>query len=280
MSEEKTAIKSLIRDIHNPNLDDSRALLDNDGSYRSQIFNANSGVNDLVTAAQPLLSMIGRLHHADAVDVDKHFNKNLLHEVKSFEARALDFEYTPETILIARYLLSCALDESVDVNANRGYDTVESVQNIERLLPVVQSEEESQEGFFKVLDKTLEDPHKHVDLLELMYLLMSAGHQGKYRTAPEGSEQLAALNTTLYDNIRNTRGTFKKSLFLDKDKLAAAPAVTSQRSHFPWWSLPAAALSLALVYLGLQGVLHLSTLPLQDQLQHIVKNVQTISQTL
>ena len=62
------------------------------------------------------------------------------------------------------------------------------------------------EKFFQLLERLSRDPIKHVAMLELMYLCLSMGFEGKYRVMERGGVQLETVRDALYRQIRHVRG--------------------------------------------------------------------------
>jgi type VI secretion system protein ImpK len=97
------------------------------------------------------------------------------------------------------------------------------------------------EKFFEMLDRISVDPARHIDLMELQYVILALGFSGKYQMADRGHEQLADLQHNLARNIRNQRGVVPPELSLQWRGLE------DQRSrlirYVPWWVVVAAALA-------------------------------------
>jgi type VI secretion system protein ImpK len=62
------------------------------------------------------------------------------------------------------------------------------------------------EKFFQLLERMSRDPFKHLAMLELMYLCLSLGFEGKYRVMERGLLQLEQVRDALYRQIRHVRG--------------------------------------------------------------------------
>ena len=88
------------------------------------------------------------------------------------------------------------------------------------------------ERFFQLLTKLNQDPAKNIDLLELLYLCISLGFQGRYRIATNGINELEGIRESLYHTIRQQHETPEPELSphwegLDKsaiDKAVLIPA--------------------------------------------------------
>jgi type VI secretion system protein ImpK len=68
------------------------------------------------------------------------------------------------------------------------------------------------EKFFELLDAIIQDPRKNLDLLELMYLCLAFGFQGRYRLLDNGRSRLDEQRERTYNAIRTARGEFERDL--------------------------------------------------------------------
>jgi type VI secretion system protein ImpK len=96
-----------------------------------------------------------------------------------------------------------------------------------------------------MLDRISMDPSRHIDLMELQYLLLALGFTGKYQMIERGHEQLADLQRALYRKIRAERGPVSGDLSLQWRGLE------DQRNrlvrYLPGWVVGAAALAILAV---------------------------------
>lgn len=144
--------------------------------YESKVLATQMAINPLVAAAVPLLNL------EDAVT-------DTIHEVKSFESQAHQQGYPAATILAARYLLCCLVDERHS-NAT--------------LLHYFQHESWGGERFFTILARASESPRDYIDLLELGYFCLSQGYEGKYQQSTD-KQALNRFTDQLYQLIRQHR---------------------------------------------------------------------------
>jgi type VI secretion system protein ImpK len=199
------------------------------------------GLNPLVQAASPLLLLAGQLRNApSSMDVST-LRRHALEEIRRFEDQARGAGVRKEIVLAARYALCAGLDESV-LSTAWGAQS-EWAQH--PLLIALHREAWGGEKFFEMLERISADPARHIDLLELQYLILALGFSGKFQMQEHGHERLADLRQELYRKIRAHRG--------------AAPAELSLRwrgledrrnrliRYVPWWVFGAAALTIVAV---------------------------------
>lgn len=170
--------------------------------YRSQLYTSYLGINPLVIAAQPILSVTERVKlSAKAGLLD--FAENLKHELMAFEARAHSQGYDDETIVLSSYILCATLDDFVEQE--------EPHQLFHQLFPHSAAETTPDKQFYTILDKIIDKPNHYLDLLELLYLCLSIGFQGKYKN--QEAEARQDIINELYDIISPLRKPVKKELF-------------------------------------------------------------------
>lgn len=161
-----------------------------------------TGLNPLVQAAAPLLVLAGRLRgQVSQADVDA-LRRQTTHEIRAFEDRARASSVPPEDILAARYAMCTVIDEAV-MNTPWGAQSGWSAQS---LLVTFHREASGGEKFFQILDRISADPSRYLSLLELFYICLALGFEGKYRLDGRGASKLAEIRSDLYRRIQSLRG--------------------------------------------------------------------------
>ncbi|MBY6189988.1 type IVB secretion system protein IcmH/DotU [Microbulbifer agarilyticus] len=167
-----------------------------------------NSLNPLISAASKLLGAIIKLrttmNHSNVPDL----HKRLTREIQSFERNAKQLSLPQETVLTARYLLCTVVDEVV-LSTPWGSASGWSQHS---LLSLFHKETFGGEKCFLILQRTLETPGSHIELLELFYLCLSLGFQGKYRLASRGYEQLEQIRDNLYRTIESHRPPMDRDL--------------------------------------------------------------------
>ena len=167
----------------------------------------NFGLTSLVAAASELLSDMVRLKHSGRVDLAT-LNGELTAALQCFEARALHEGVESSQMSTARYVLCTVVDEAV-VTTPWGNESEWSQMS---LLSSFHSETAGGEKFFQLLDRMSKNPVKHLPMLELMYLCLSLGFEGKYRVQARGMVELEGIRDALYRQIRQLRGDRPREL--------------------------------------------------------------------
>lgn len=173
--------------------------------YTAQLQGAQNfkmGSNMLLAAAWELLLQVAQLKTAPARETLHALNDQLSAGISAFEAHALHLGAENQQVMSARYVLCSVIDEAV-VTTPWGSRSDWSKRS---LLSRFHNETFGGEKFFQLLERLSRDPIKHVSLLELMYLCLSLGFEGKYRVMERGRVQLEAVHDAVYRQIRHVRG--------------------------------------------------------------------------
>jgi type VI secretion system protein ImpK len=208
-------------------------------------------VNPLIGAAAPLLALASQLrntlNHSDPGALFRHVGQ----EIKNFEAAAAKAGAAPDAVLAARYAL-CTLVDEIVLNTPWGSQSTWASQT---LLNVFHREGWGGEKFFQMVERVMQQPASNLNLLELFYLCMAMGLEGKYRVQSNGRSQLDAIQANVAQAIRTQRGEFERELSPHWRGVEDARPKLAQ--YVPLWAVAAAGAGLALlVYLGFLFVLN------------------------
>jgi len=151
-------------------------------------------LNPLEQAASPLLALLTRLSSfPDQVDT-AYLHELMTDEIHRFQKQALTNGIDQKTVHTARYVLCTVIDDAV-LNTPWGSDSGWAQKS---LLSSFHQEISGGERFFTILKDLSEIPTRNRELLELMYLCLSLGFEGRYRVAKGGKEKLLAIREWLY----------------------------------------------------------------------------------
>jgi len=234
------------------------------GDNQSANFHAGHGINPLVNTAATLLAVFEKTRHTVSHPDVGGLHQRLVNEIKNFELQAKEQGIKPEIVLSARYILSTALDEAV-LNTPWGS---ESAWTQRTLLSVFHNETAGGEKFFLLLDRVRQTPAENLYILELFYILLSLGFEGKYRVIHRGRDTLEQIRDELFKIIRNYRGEYERELSPSWHGLGKIRNTLTQ--YIPIWvmaSLIGAVLLLA--YSGFRFWLYQSSSPVAEQLTEI-----------
>lgn len=167
-----------------------------------------TGINPLVQSAIPLLMLAGRLRGQVAQADVEALRRQTIQEVRSFEERARQAGIAAEDTMAARYALCTVIDEAV-LNTPWGSQSGWSSQS---LLVTFHRESFGGEKFFQILERVSSEAGRYLSLLELLYLCLALGFEGKYRLGDRGQSQLADVRLDLFRRIQSLRGAVSSDL--------------------------------------------------------------------
>lgn len=167
-----------------------------------------AGINPLADAAAYLFSVAGKLKQLKTYRHLSKLHKELVQEINTFQDAAKAQGYSSEYILVSRYALCTTLD---DIIINTPWGGQGQWEN-HSLLTAFNQEAFTQERFFLILDRITKDPGLYIDLMEFMYLCLSLGFKGSYRSTEFSNNQLEQITHSLYKHIRAHHGDFNKTL--------------------------------------------------------------------
>lgn len=246
-------------DINDPGLDQDATLLIPSGGRSGGLgaaiqapqasaaysldFDSLSGINPLVTAANPILCAIPPLREMLTHPDPGGLRESMLQRIAIFEKKAREFGIAPETIMVARYALCTFVDESIAATPWGG--TAEWVRS--SLLVTLHGETGGGEKFFQVLNRMGEDPASNIQLLEFFYVCLALGFEGRFRVTEGGKAQLDVVRERLAELIKRQRGVCERDL--SKQWRGEVVSSTKVSNLLPFWvSVGAVALVLAVVY--------------------------------
>ncbi|WP_198264900.1 type IVB secretion system protein IcmH/DotU [sulfur-oxidizing endosymbiont of Gigantopelta aegis] len=188
--------------------DYSRQDYGNNSPESSEQYSHLSSLNELVHCASTLLSLMIKLSNSIMHNDVQQLKFKLQDEIKQFEINCSRAGIVNDKILQARYIICTSMDEIV-ASTPWGQESNWSQQS---LLSLFHGETWGGEKFYLLLERLLKEPAKNLDILELMYICISIGFQGKYRVIDNGHGQVEQLREDLYRQLRSLRNDFNKEL--------------------------------------------------------------------
>lgn len=136
------------------------------------------------------------------------------------------------------------------------------------------------EKVFLILDRLLQAPAQNIDSLELIYLCLSLGFEGKYKLNDRGRQELDALMNNLYQSILSVRQNVDPGLspHWESDVVKSDSMV----DYVPMWVVAAFMGALILLtYSGFRFWLHLDAKPVATAFeQFIVDDSRSLAKDL
>ncbi|RZI84082.1 MAG: DotU family type VI secretion system protein [Rubrivivax sp.] len=207
----------------------------------------SASLNPLVSAAAPLLNAAPRLRAMAQHPNPAGLKDALADGVRKFEAQCRQRGLPNEQVIAARYVLCTLLDESA-ASTPWGGSGAWSAQS---LLVQFHNEAWGGEKVFQLMAKLAENIEANRDLLELLYVALAFGFEGRYRVETDGRAKLDSVRQRLADLLRKSRGGYDKAL---SPHWQGVPAQTARLSDgLPLWVIGAiVGVLLMFAFIGLR----------------------------
>jgi len=168
----------------------------------------HSDVNVIVSAATPLLTLginvRSMSHHPDP----KALYQQIAESLKNIDLQLKNQGLPKESIISARYIICAYLDEMV-MSTPWGGQSLWATRN---LLMTFHKNNQGGAQFFEIIKLLTQSPAMNLDLIELCYLVLDLGFQGRYRISDTGSIEIASIQDNLYQIISTYRPAPVKQL--------------------------------------------------------------------
>lgn len=153
--------------------------------------------NRLVGLATPLLGMVIRVRRlADFREVERLY-KQVVDEIGTIEQELKAQGYDRQALLAYRYVLCAFVDEAV-LGTDWGAHSIWSQHS---LLSRFHNETWGGEKVFAILARMQQEPARHRDMLEFIYLCLCLGFEGRYKVMANGREEYEKVVYNLYQSL-------------------------------------------------------------------------------
>lgn len=164
--------------------------------------------NPMLAAVLSMLSLASRLRQTAVYPAVDELRQRLSAEVSGFENRLLQSGISADQVRMASYALCSFLDEII-LNTPWGSQSNWGHQS---LLISFHKEAWGGEKFFDILNMLVKQPAQNLALIELFYLFLSLGFQGKFRILSNGLNELEKFRLELYQLVQRVKGDFEREL--------------------------------------------------------------------
>lgn len=168
------------------------------------------GINPLVDQFSWLIASLTCITSIPWLDDPMPFREQVAREIRKGERKLDEMELDRASILVIRYCLCAAIDETVcrqEWGANSQWS-----QN--SLLSEFHNETSGGDKFFVILERLKADPRKYRYVIEFLFLLLQLGFQGKYGREERGNDKLSEIGSTIYRLVRDERLAEQEKLSL------------------------------------------------------------------
>ena len=174
----------------------------------------NKRTSTLVACAATLIGVMTQLKRAHLTGNIQILRQYLLEAIVDFEVKANQQQLAKSTINSARYILCATLDEiilSQQLNEQAPWNS-QNDWSKQSLVSTFYQDNWGGENFFEILEQAQRIVEQNIELLELIFLCLQLGFQGKYQIMEQGQQRLILLREKLYIVIYQYRG--KPAAFL------------------------------------------------------------------
>ncbi|MDJ0943341.1 MAG: type VI secretion system protein TssL, long form [Kiloniellales bacterium] len=233
-----------------------------------------SGKNPLLSGAATAFALARQLRRTPHHDDPEGLREAALRMIKGFETSARQGGASDQAVHAGRYALCALVDEAV-LSTPWGSGSIWSKQS---LLGTLHNETRGGAKFFNILSKMMQNPAHNLDLLELLYVCLALGFQGKFGVQDRGEAQLGEITRNLNETIRQIRGEPERELspswqgIVDRRPKAAR--------YIPLWVVPVAVCALAVIgYLTFNHYLNRSSDAVFVELNGLVRAAPPLSES-
>ena len=165
--------------------------------------------NPFLVAATPLLTLMTQIRQCDTPPDLPKLHQQVVAEVKIFVEKLKRLGFSETMIDCGCYCLCAALDEAVLATS---WGT-QSIWVQKSLLSLYKSETWGGERFYAIADTLAREPRRYIFVLELIYILLSLGFEGRFY----GAQKILRdeVRTRIFQKIHQSRGKIEKSLSLN-----------------------------------------------------------------
>jgi len=163
--------------------------------------------NPLLAAARSLLRALADMPTALQSTRGEWLKTLLVLEARDFQTICERTNIRPDHILAARFSLCTALDEAANGTAWGQHTWAKN-----SLLIQLHGENDGGEKVFHLLGRLVEAPAEHMDVIEVIYHVLSLGFRGRYAGQTDGHRQLDAVRQRLLHLISGARESVPRDL--------------------------------------------------------------------
>ncbi|CAJ91810.1 type IVB secretion system protein IcmH/DotU [Cupriavidus necator] len=176
-------------------------------SVEQRVEEISRKANPLLAAARPLLRALADMPTSLRQDQAAALKGILVGEAKDFQAVCERANIRREHVLAAQYCLCTALDEAAN-----GMPWGRHTWANNSLLIQLHGENDGGEKVFQLLGRLASSAAEHMDVIEVIYHILSLGFLGRYAGHADGDRQLDAIRQRLLHLISAARESVPRDL--------------------------------------------------------------------
>ncbi|WP_345980448.1 type IVB secretion system protein IcmH/DotU [Sulfurimonas sp. HSL3-2] len=169
---------------------------------RTDIPYYDEDTNYFLLASSGIFKQLAIVQNSYEVGPIHEVRQSFIDSMNEYTDILMKYKIEESQALVSRYILCTFIDELI----NTTYFGQENNWSSNSLLRIFHNESYGGENFFRLLDKFLKAPAKFIYILELMYVCLSLGFQGKYRIDNTNKHELNMIRESLYKQIKIIQG--------------------------------------------------------------------------
>ena len=166
------------------------------------------GANPLLAAGGPLIALANQLRALTHHDDIGLLRQRVIEELRRFQQTARELGAPDDEVRYGHYAL-CALIDEVVLSTPWGSKSDWGKQS---LVATFHNEVVSGDRMLELATSLEGRPGRAPNLLEMIYVCLSFGFEGRMRLDSQGASRLFQLRERLYNAIRSVRGPFERGL--------------------------------------------------------------------
>lgn len=172
---------------------------------RERLIAVRDAKNPLLEAARPLLRALADIPEHIGTNATLSLRMLLEQEVRAFERLCEQANIRLDHMIGARYCVCTALDEAAMQTdwGKRSDSAVDWMTN--GLATAFHEDRKGGDRVYLLIGRLMSEPREHLDLLEVIYRILSLGFEGRYREERGSSRRHEAVRQRLYNEIMSQR---------------------------------------------------------------------------
>lgn len=177
-------------------------------SNKAYTHDPKAGINPLVDSAAYLFSIIGKLKLIKPPAQFSKLQADLIQEMDAYLELIKVHGYNAEYVIVCRFILCATFDDLISHTRWGEHGNWDPYS----LLAAYKQDMHHQDKFFAIMERIIKSPDLYIEMMELMYLCLSLGYKGHYRTTEHSIYQLDQMTNNLFKHIQAYRGGVNKTL--------------------------------------------------------------------
>lgn len=242
-------------------------------SLQHRLAGIRAAQNPLLEAAQPLLRALADMPmELEGIDSIKVMSRLLEREVVTFQTLCSHAQIRHEHVVAASYSLCTALDEAANSTPWGGAQGEERAGTWagRQLAARFHGDIKGGDKFFLLVGRLAASPEEHIDLLELMYVILGLGFEGRFSSGggANARRQLETIRHRLLTLLTSARGDVPRDL--SPHWKGVGPGKLKLLRNVPVW------LTASLLALGVLGLFAWYKYRLNQQGIAVIERIQAI----